>query len=80
MPREECQHGSLKRQCEICERDARIAKLEDVLGVARGVIRDAHEIAVRRGANTWWEPMEKRFREAHDDISSVLDEMANPEV
>lgn len=31
MPREECEHGSLKRQCEICERDKRIAELEAAL-------------------------------------------------
>lgn len=28
---DECQHGSLRRQCEICERDNRIAELEAAL-------------------------------------------------
>lgn len=27
----ECQHGALRRQCEICKRDARIAELESLL-------------------------------------------------
>lgn len=27
----ECQHGALRRQCEICERDMRIAELEAAL-------------------------------------------------
>ncbi len=29
----ECQHGALRRQCEICERDDRIAELEAALGL-----------------------------------------------
>lgn len=29
--RDECDHGSLRRQCEICDRDARIADLEAAL-------------------------------------------------
>lgn len=28
---DECHHGSLRRQCEICERDDRIAELEAAL-------------------------------------------------
>jgi hypothetical protein len=27
-PRDECPHGSLRRSCEVCERDERIAELE----------------------------------------------------
>lgn len=27
----ECQHGALRRRCEICKRDARIAELETAL-------------------------------------------------
>ena len=27
--RDECEHGSLRRSCEICERDARIKELEE---------------------------------------------------
>lgn len=27
----ECQHGALRRQCELCKRDARIAELEAAL-------------------------------------------------
>lgn len=37
--RDECQHGSLRRKCEICERDATIAELIHVLEV----LRDADE-------------------------------------
>lgn len=33
--RDECQHGHLARQCEICWRDARIAELEDALDTLR---------------------------------------------
>jgi len=29
----ECQHGALRRRCEICKRDARIAELETALGL-----------------------------------------------
>lgn len=36
--RNECRHGCLRRQCEICERDDRIAKLEHALRDLRDVI------------------------------------------
>lgn len=29
----ECEHGSLRRSCEICKRDGRIAELEAALGL-----------------------------------------------
>jgi len=31
MGRRECQHGQLKRQCEVCDRDQRIEALEAAL-------------------------------------------------
>lgn len=32
-PRDECQHGSLRRQCEICERDETIERLQRELAI-----------------------------------------------
>ena len=38
--RDECIHGSLRRSCEICERDAEIDRLSDLLAIARARIKE----------------------------------------
>lgn len=35
---------------------ARVAELEAALRSSQEAIRDAHEVAVRKGVNTWWDP------------------------
>ena len=41
-----CEHGSLRRKCEICERDERIKELEERLRIAR-IERDGAQAYIR---------------------------------
>ena len=64
MMRVECQHGSLKRQCEICQRDDRIAELEEfitatpILQIDAGIARargEAEAVTYARMVKEWRE-------------------------
>jgi hypothetical protein len=41
--RDECEHGSLRRSCEICQLQARVAELEAQLALARAFLK-AHDV------------------------------------
>lgn len=56
---EVCEHGQLKRQCPICERDMLIAEFEDILRDVEAFLSDAVKY-----------PLADTIR---DDIKDLLD-------
>jgi hypothetical protein len=60
-----CEHGSLHRKCEICERDDRIRELEarvKELEVESQLLWDMAKTGELQDSHDWWFPLDVRLR------------------
>lgn len=72
--RDECEHGSLRRSCEICERDAELATLRARIAAAiERSITLWHEHDRARRGNVYADGYDSGIKRAAEEIRAVLE-------
>jgi wobble nucleotide-excising tRNase len=74
-----CIHGALKRSCEICERDARIAELERQLAESQARLYsavmmhgpDTNTCGMYQEAAARWQAMKRQLADARAELERV---------
>jgi hypothetical protein len=69
VERDECEHGSLRRSCEICERDEEIARLQEKYenALAQIEVWQRETLAAQTEADALWAEVERLKGKGGDD-------------